>query len=63
VFTRLGNEISIFRNVALICRRMISGTSAEGRLCQSIELDLNGVGKSRFSPESADHPADAKASA
>jgi hypothetical protein len=29
-----------------ICRPMIRGTSAEGRLYQSIELDLNGAGKS-----------------
>jgi hypothetical protein len=40
---------------------MINDTSAEGRLYQSIELDLNGAGKSRSSLESADHPGDAKA--
>src|SRR5947209_16464776 len=61
VFTGLGNEVSVFDNVALIYRPIIRVTSAEGRLCQSIELDLNGAGKSRSSPESADHPGDAKA--
>src|SRR5271163_1924712 len=51
----------IFSAIALIYRPMIRGPSAEGRLCQSIELDLNGAGKSRSSPESADHLAEAKA--
>ena len=60
VFTRLGNEVSIFSNNANLSPQ-VRDTSAEGRLCQSIELDLNGAGKSRSSPEPADRPADAKA--
>jgi len=63
VFARLGNEVNIFSNVALICRPMIRDTSVGERLCQSIELDLNGAGKRRSFAEFADRRADAKTSA